>query len=352
MYKNILVTGGAGYIGSHVVLGLKKANFNPFVLDNLSRGHKKVVKSILKVPMIVGDIGDQDLVKNILSGNHEKLNGKKIDAVMHFAAFAYVGESINNPMMYFKNNVENSLNLINSIVNENFQRIKKGLLKIPIIFSSSCATYGVPKILPIKENTIQLPINPYGRSKLIIENVLSDYAKAYNLPSVIYRYFNAAGCDPDGLIGENHNPETHLIPRAFQAIEGFIDTLQIFGDDYETKDGSCIRDYIHVSDLADAHILGLSFLDRELNSDKRKKVICEAFNLGNGNGYSVKEVIKTIENITNKKVPSSIVKRRIGDPPILFASSTKAKEILGWIPRYFDLRSIIQHAWIWFKKNN
>ena len=351
MYKNILVTGGAGYIGSHITLGLQKANFNPIVLDNLSRGHKKVISSVLKVPIIVGDVGDQDLVKNILNGNHEKLDGNKIDAVMHFAAFAYVGESIKNPMMYFQNNVENSMNLINSIVNENSQRIKEGLLKIPIIFSSSCATYGIPKSLPIKENTIQLPINPYGRSKLIIENVLADYAKAYNLPSVIYRYFNAAGCDPNGLIGEDHNPETHLIPRAFQAIEGFIDTLQIFGDDYETKDGSCIRDYIHVSDLADAHILGLSFLDRQLNSFDRKQVICEAFNLGNGDGYSVKEVLKTIENITNKKVPSSVVKRRIGDPPILFASSKKAKEILGWTPKYNDLRSIIKHAWIWFKKN-
>ena len=350
MYNNILVTGGAGYIGSHVVLGLKEAELNPIVLDNLSRGNERVVNSILKVPMIVGDIGDKKLVKNILKGNHEKLNGLKIDAVMHFAAFTYVDESIKDPMMYFQNNVEKSLNLINNIVNENSHREKMGISKIPIIFSSSCATYGIPKDLPITENTMQSPIHPYGRSKLIIENVLLDYAKAYNLSSVIYRYFNAAGCDPNGLIGEDHDPETHLIPRAFQAITNKKDILQIFGDDYDTKDGSCVRDYIHVSDLAEAHILGLDFIYKK--SKSKNNIVCEAFNLGNGSGYSVKEVIKKVENISNKKVPTSLVKRRHGYPPILFASSKKAEKLLGWNPKYKDLNSIISHTWKWFQKKS
>ncbi len=267
---------------------------------------------------------------------------------MHFAAFAYVDESMKDPMMYFQNNVENSLNIINNIVNENYQKKKMGILRIPIIFSSSCATYGIPKNLPITENTIQLPINPYGRSKLIIENVLLDYAKAYRLSSVIYRYFNAAGCDPNGLIGEDHDPETHLIFRAFQAIRNKKDILQIFGDDYDTKDVSCVRDYIHVRDLAEAHKLGLYFLYKK--SQSSNNIVCEAFNLGNGYGYSVKEVIKTIENVSKKKVPTSLEKRKHGDPPILFASSEKAEKLLGWDPKYKDLYSIISNTWKWLKK--
>ena len=353
MYKNILVTGGAGYIGSHVVLELKKLNLQPIVLDNFSRGNEYTIDEVLKVRKIKGDIGDKDLVKKILNGTYDLLHGTYIDAVMHFAAYAYVGESMNNPKIYYENNVISSINLINTIIEENSLREKTGNLnKIPIIFSSSCATYGIPKNLPITENSSQFPINPYGISKLVIEKLLQDYSKAYFLPSIIFRYFNAAGADPEGLIGEAHDPETHLIPLAFQAVNGSLDKLNIFGDDYETKDGSCIRDYIHVCDLANAHILGLFYLNQSLKNKNKKEVICEAFNLGNGNGYSVKEVIKTIEDITKKKVPSSIEKRRFGDPPMLFASSKKAELILDWKPKYNTLKTIVEHAWVWFQKNN
>lgn len=352
MYKNILVTGGAGYIGSHVVLNLTKANLNPIVLDNLCRGNKEIVDLNLKVPLIIGDISDTELLKNILNGNHPKLEGKKIDAVMHFAAYAYVGESIEKPLIYFKNNVCKTIQLLDSIISENIQREICKKNKIPFIFSSTCATYGIPKKLPITEETEQVPINPYGKSKLMIENVLKDLAERYALPSVIYRYFNAAGADPKCLIGELHDPETHLIPRCFQAIEGYLDVLKIFGDDYDSRDGSCIRDFIHVNDIAEAHILGLNYIQNEILSRKNDKNICEAFNLGNGNGYSVKEVVKIVEEVTGRKVPVEFEKRRSGDPPILYSATKKAELYLGWKPRFPELNVIIKHAWNWFDKRN
>ena len=335
--KNILVTGGAGFIGSHTVKELVKQGYRPIVLDNLSYGHKYIIDQVLKVPFVKGDISDRNLIKKLFSDF-------SIDAVIHFAAYAYVGESCINPIKYYENNVIGTINLFNEIIE--FSKKEKKERPIPIVFSSTCATYGVPKEVPIKENTLQNPINPYGNSKLFIEKILEDYGNAYNLSSISFRYFNAAGASKDSSLGENHIPETHLIPLTFDATSKEKKPLIIFGSDYPTHDGTCIRDYIHVEDLADAHIMGLK---KVMNSSSK---LSEVYNLATGKGYSVLEIIKNVEKITNYKVNFSFGEKREGDPPILIADATKANKELGWKAKNLSIATIIQDAWRWYIKLN
>jgi len=320
--NTILVTGGAGYIGSHTCKALFKAGYNPVTFDNLIYGHREAVKwgKLLK--------GDLLNMKSILKAIHIY----RPIAVLHFAAFAYVGESVLNPSKYYKNNVIGSINLLEAM------RIT-GINKI--IFSSTCATYGIPDKIPITEDNIQIPINPYGKTKFTVEKMLNDYDTAYGIQNVSLRYFNAAGADPDCEIGENHNPETHLIPIALDAAVGRREKFVIFGNDYNTPDGTCIRDYIHVSDLADAHLLALRYLLDGASSDY--------FNLGTGMGYSVIDIINTIKRITGKSFVTVFDQRREGDPPSLLSASNKANEKLGWNPQYSDIDSIIKTAWNWHK---
>ncbi|MFA5404032.1 MAG: UDP-glucose 4-epimerase GalE [Ignavibacteria bacterium] len=317
----VLVTGGAGYIGSHTVRKLLEIGFDVVVLDNLSRGHFEAVPKNIHFEN-VDLLNEQDLVNAI----------KKypIDAVIHFAAFAYVGESVENPGLYYKNNVVGSFNLIKVI---NDLGIKK------FVFSSTCSIYGNPENIPISEKEPANPINPYARTKFMIENILSDYDSSYGLKYVALRYFNAAGDSDDGAIGESHNPEPHLIPLVLYTALEKRDSIKIYGDDYPTKDGTCIRDYIHVNDLADAHIKALNYLNKNEST---------VINLGTGNGYSVKEIVDVARKITGKKIKSEIVERRAGDPAILIADNKKAKEILGWIPEY-NLERILMTAWNWHK---
>ena len=324
----ILVTGGAGYIGSHTVLSLQKKGYNVIVLDNLVYGHAELIKDIPNVKLIIGDINDATTLEKVFK-NHN------IEAVIHFAAYAYVGESVTDPNKYYRNNVVGTLTLLETM-------LKAGITKI--VFSSTCATYGIPKILPIPESHPQVPINPYGMSKLMVEKILKDFDQAYGLKSVIFRYFNAAGADPHNQLGEDHHPETHLIPLVLLAALGQRDAVSIFGTDYPTPDGTCIRDYIHVSDLADAHILGLEYLLSENESN--------VFNLGNGQGFSIKDVIQTAKEITGKSIPIKFSDRRPGDPAILVGSSEKAKQILGWNPQYSSLYEMITHAWRWHQKRH
>ena len=341
---SILVTGGAGYIGSHTAKALKKDNLKPIVLDNLVYGHKYIVEEVLKIPLVFGQIGDKKLLEKLLSSNHELTKDDPIKGIIHFAAYTYVGESCLDPIKYYKNNFIESFNLFETVLNQN----KISGSNIPIVFSSTCATYGLPNAIPIEEISEQNPINPYGKSKLFIEQVLKDFANAYGLPSMIFRYFNAAGADPNGSLGEDHDPETHLIPLVIKGLleeDGFIN---IFGNDYSTKDGTCIRDYIHVCDLAKAHVLGLKKL---LKGKKEEKAYPYVYNLGNGKGYSIMDVIKAAENIVGKQLNTKFTKRREGDLPILVASAEKAKNELGWIPKYPDLEEIVQHAYNWHVKN-
>jgi len=321
---NILVTGGAGYIGSHVCKKLAQNGYNPIVIDNLTRGNKWAVKW---GPLEIGDILDSDFIERVM---------KKYApvSVMHFAALAYVGESVNYPNLYYNTNVTGTLNLLDAMIKFNISKI---------IFSSSCATFGIPKRIPIQENDEQNPINPYGFSKLIIEKLLEDYFKAHKISSVSLRYFNAIGADKDAEIGEVHNPETHLVPSAFNVAIGRMKSIDIYGNDYDTDDGYCIRDYIHVDDLAAAHILSLEYLDKG-NTGSYK------FNLGTGRGFSVMEVIKTIKKITNKKINFNIVSRRDGDPPELVAAVKGAHDFLKWRPQITDLSVQINDAWAWHKK--
>jgi UDP-glucose 4-epimerase len=319
----ILVTGGAGYIGSHAVLALQRRGYEVIILDNLVYGHRDIAEQVLKTELVVGDIGDRSLLDNLFAT-------RQIDAVMHFAAYAYVGESVTNPNKYYRNNVVGTLTLLEAMLAAGIQKF---------VFSSTCATYGIPNVMPIPEDHPQNPINPYGASKLMVERILSDFSSAYELKSVIFRYFNAAGADPSGLIGEDHNPETHLIPLVLLTALGKRESIKIFGTDYPTPDGTCIRDYIHVSDLADAHVLGLEYL---LQGGET-----EIFNLGNGNGFSVQEVIDTAKQVTGKNIPQEESPRRPGDPPILVGSSEKARKVLNWQPQYFYLNEIIAHAWQW-----
>ncbi|HAX75453.1 MAG TPA: UDP-glucose 4-epimerase GalE [Cyanobacteria bacterium UBA11372] len=324
----ILVTGGAGYIGSHAVKALQRAGYGVVVLDNLVYGHRDIVEEVLKVELVVGDTSDRPFLDRLFSTHH-------IDAVMHFSAYAYVGESVTDPAKYYRNNVIGTLTLLEAMMAASVKKF---------VFSSTCATYGVPNIVPIPEDHPQDPINPYGATKLMVERILADFDPAYDFKSVCFRYFNAAGADPDGLLGEDHNPETHLIPLVLMAALGKRDAISIFGTDYPTPDGTCIRDYIHVSDLADAHILGLEYLLGGGNST--------AFNLGNGLGFSVKEVIDAAREITGREIKVIECDRRPGDPPALVGSSDKARTILGWQPQYPDIKDILSHAWKWHQKRH
>ena len=324
----ILVTGGAGYIGSHTVYALKRNGYKVIVLDNLVYGHRDLVESVLKVELIEGDTSDRQLLDELFSS-------RNITAVMHFSAYAYVGESVKDPAKYYRNNVIGTLVLLEAMLAASVKQF---------VFSSTCATYGVPKTVPIPEDHPQNPINPYGESKLMVEKILSDFNNAYDLRSVRFRYFNAAGADPSGLLGEDHNPETHLIPLVLQTALGKRESISIFGTDYPTNDGTCVRDYIHVNDLADAHVLGLRYLLKGGDS--------AVFNLGNGNGFSVKEVIQTAEQVTGKNIKAIECDRRPGDPPALIGSSDKARQILGWEPKYPHIKDIIAHAWNWHQKRH
>jgi UDP-glucose 4-epimerase len=326
--QTILVTGGAGYIGSHAVLSLQQAGYEVVVLDNLVYGHRDIAEKALQVELVVGDIGDRALLDRLFSS-------RTIAAVMHFAAYAYVGESVENPAKYYRNNVAGTLTLLEAMV----------AASVPcIVFSSTCATYGVPETVPIPEDHPQNPINPYGATKLMVERILSDFDVAHGLRSVRFRYFNAAGADPSGRLGEDHSPETHLIPLVLQTALGKRDSISIFGTDYPTPDGTCIRDYIHVTDLAEAHVLGLKYLLEGGAS--------AVFNLGNGNGFSVKEVIETARSITGKPIAAVECDRRPGDPPMLVGSSDSARRVLGWTPQYADLAKIVTHAWAWHQQRH
>lgn len=319
----ILVTGGAGYIGSHVVKELLHQGHKPIVFDNLQTGHRKAAKNSL---FIEGDLSDQKKLTKAFQAN-------PIDAVMHFAADCLVGESVQNPIKYFNNNVKNGINLIEMI--EEF-KVKK------FIFSSSAAVYGEPKITPIPEDHPCIPTNPYGETKWIFEKLLQAFHDAGKLNYVSLRYFNAAGADPEGELGEDHSPETHLIPLVIKAAFDRI-SVPVFGTDYNTPDGTCIRDYIHVTDLAHAHILALRKLEQEQ--------ISGIYNLGNGNGYSVREVIETVKKVMGRKVAAADSPRRPGDPARLVASSEKIREELGWIPRFPDLETIVETAYQWHNKH-
>jgi len=321
---HVLVTGGAGYIGAHCCKELKKHGFEPVTLDNLIYGHREHVKW---GAFRQGDAGHIDHVRDCLTAY-------PIQAVIHFAAFAYVGESVSDPRKYYENNLKCTINLLAAMLDN---RVKA------MVFSSTCAVYGIPTSTPIDEKHGRSPINPYGRTKRMIEDILQDYDTAYGLKSICLRYFNAAGADPDAEIGEMHDPETHLIPLVLDAAAGKRAAIEIYGTDYPTPDGTCIRDYIHVTDLARAHVLGLQHLLNGGDSD--------VFNLGQGSGYSVKEVIERAAHISGRDIPIVVGKRRPGDPPVLVASNQKALGRLGWKPEYTDLDGIIRTAWNWHSKN-
>ncbi len=344
----VLVTGGAGYIGSHAVRALSQAGHQPLVLDNLVYGHADLVRDVLAVPMVEGQVGDRALLDPVLRGEHPvqagtPFEGQPIEAVMHFAAYAYVGESVSDPAKYYRNNLGDTLSLLEALI--------AAPTPIPIVFSSTCATYGPPQSVPMAEDHPQQPINPYGRTKLMVELLLRDFSRAYGLPSVIFRYFNAAGADPLGDLGEDHDPETHLIPRVLDVMSGREPYLQIFGDDYPTPDGTCIRDYIHVSDLADAHVLGLNRLS-QLRQDQALPPEPLIYNLGNGTGYSVQQVIEAAKAVTGRGLLAHVARRREGDPAQLVASAAKAREELGWVPRYPELTTILEHAWRWHQQRH
>ncbi|WP_089126575.1 UDP-glucose 4-epimerase GalE [Tolypothrix sp. NIES-4075] len=324
----ILVTGGAGYIGSHTVLALLQAGYEVVILDNLVYGHRDLVENVLKVELIEGDTGDRPLLDNLFST-------RNIAAVMHFSAYAYVGESVTDPAKYYRNNVVGTLTLLEAMLAASIKKF---------VFSSTCATYGVPEVVPIPEDHPQNPINPYGATKLMVERILSDFDTAYDFKSVRFRYFNAAGADPQGRLGEDHNPETHLIPLVLQTALGKREFISIFGTDYPTPDGTCIRDYIHVNDLADAHVLGLKYLLDGGDS--------EVFNLGNGNGFSVKEVIETAKLVTGREISVKECDRRPGDPPSLIGSGDKARKILNWQPQYSSMKDILVHSWQWHQQRH
>lgn len=328
MSKSVLVTGGAGYIGSHAVKALQVAGYDVLVLDNLVYGHREIVEEVLQAQLIKGDISDRALLDRLFESHH-------IDAVMHFAAYMFVGESVTNPAKYYRNNVAGTLTLLEAMV-------AAGVKKL--VFSSTCATYGPPQQIPLTEDHPQSPISPYGMTKLMVEKILADFDRAYGLKSVCFRYFNAAGADPAGKQGEDHNPETHLIPLVLLTALGKRDSISIFGTDYPTPDGTCVRDYIHVSDLAQAHVLGVKYLLEQGQSD--------AFNLGNGNGFSVKQVIEAAKQVTERDFKVELRDRRPGDPAVLVGSSDKARTKLGWQPQYAALEDMIAHAWQWHQQRH
>lgn len=327
----VLVVGGAGYIGSHMMKMLVKAGHDVVVLDNLSTGFRELVQY---GRFIVGDLADVHLLENLFQQ-------EKFDAVMHFAANSLVGESMTNPSKYYRNNMSNTLNLLDVMVRHKVDNF---------IFSSTAATFGEPEYSPIDEKHPQVPINPYGASKLMVERVLQDYASAYGLNSVCLRYFNACGADPEGELGECHDPETHLIPLILQAASGRRESITVFGRDYDTEDGTCIRDYIHIQDLCSAHALALELI---VSGQKSGAL---AYNLGNGQGFSVQQVIDVVQKVVVAEDGCSLVvetgERRIGDPSVLVADATLAKKVLNWEPEYVDLETIIRHAWAWEKQSN
>jgi UDP-glucose-4-epimerase GalE len=328
----ILVSGGAGYIGSHAARALRRSGYEVVIYDNLSTGFRRLAKGF---ELVEGDIADEARLRPVLA---------RVDAVMHFAAHAYVGESVENPRKYFRNNVVAALSLLNSAMDVGIRRF---------VFSSTCAVYGIPEQIPIAEETPREPVNPYGASKLFFENALEAYSRAYGLRSVSLRYFNAAGADESGEIGELHDPETHLIPLALAAPTENGSELQVYGSDYPTSDGTCVRDYIHVSDLADAHVLALQHLERASNEKNaaEKDGDALAVNLGTGRGHSVLEVIRAAENATGRPVRRTIGPRRPGDPPLLVADPAKAQSMLGWTAQR-NLGDIVSSAWRWVQKNS
>lgn len=330
----VLVVGGAGYIGSHMVKMLACAGHKVTVFDNLSRGHRDAVKA---GELVQGDLRVRDDLERLFGS-------RSFDLVMHFAALAYVDESVEQPLLYYENNVAGTVNLLETM-------IKSGVKKF--LFSSTCATYGEPQEVPITEGHPQVPINPYGCSKSMVEQILRDCAQAHGLESVALRYFNAAGCDPQGQLGEKHDPETHLIPlvlrealRIMRGGDPAATMLQVYGKIFDTPDGTCIRDYVHVNDLCTAHLLAAERLIKGLI------VGDEAYNLGNGRGFSVLEVIDTCRRITGIEIPYKTVGRRPGDPAFLVGCADKAHKFLGWQPEFFDLGDIIQTAWNWVRQQN
>jgi UDP-glucose-4-epimerase GalE len=321
---SVLIAGGAGYIGSHAAKLVAQAGLEPVVLDNFVYGHKWAAKW---GPLVEGDIGDRPLLDRVLKEH-------RVTSVIHFAAYAYVGESVTNPRKYFHNNLVNTISLLDAMVDQGVR---------DIVFSSTCATYGEPAKVPISEEQPQNPVNPYGESKLAVEKILGWYQRAYDMRFAALRYFNAAGADPDGEIGEDHDPETHLIPLAIEAALGRGKELQIFGTDYPTPDGTPVRDYIHVTDLAEAHILALAHLQKGTKELK--------LNLGTGQGHSVRQVVTAVEKVSGKKVPAREVGRRAGDPPFLVADARKAGQVLAWHPKYAALETIVEHALRWHEKH-
>lgn len=319
----LLVVGGAGYIGSHMVKMLLEHRHEVFTLDNLSTGHREAV---LGGEFIEGDLADKALLDKLLAG-------QRFDGVMHFAAFIQVGESVQDPAKYYKNNVVNTLNLLDAMVAHGVNHF---------IFSSSAAIFGEPHYVPVNESHPKNPINPYGLTKWMVEQILSDYDHAYGLKHACLRYFNAAGADPSGLLGVRHEPITHLIPLVLQAASGRRAHIEVFGRDYDTPDGTCVRDYIHIVDLCQAHLLALGKLCRGAES--------AVYNLGNGNGFSVQQVIETVKEVTGRPVKAVDTPRRAGDPARLVADSKRARELLSWSPEYADLKIIVEHAWAWEQK--
>ncbi len=325
MNKSILVTGGAGYIGSHTVRILLKEGYKVTVLDNLVNGHKESLPP--EVEFIDLDLGEREVLTKFIEHNN-------FDAVIHFAAFIEAGESMKYPEKFFENNCVNGTNLLNAMISAGIKNI---------VFSSTAAVYGNPISVPIKEDHPLNPLNHYGRTKLIFENILKMYEQTHGLKYTSLRYFNAAGADPDGKIGEDHDPETHLIPLILKTALGKRKNISVFGTDYNTKDGTCVRDYIHVNDLAKAHVLALKNL---FESDKS-----DIFNLGNGKGFTVKEVIESAEKVVGHPIPKEYAPRREGDPEVLIADSEKIKSKLGWNPGFTSMEQIIETAWKWHKNN-
>lgn len=323
--RAVLVTGGAGYIGSHTCKALARAGYIPITYDSLEHGHRWAVRW---GPLVVGDLADSDLLRRTLIEHG-------ISAVMHFAGYCYVGESMSAPGKYFHNNASNTLLLLEAMRAANV---------LSIIFSSSCATYGVPVRLPIGEDNPQQPTSPYGESKLVVEKMLRWWEAAHGVRWIALRYFNAAGADLDGDIGEDHQPETHLIPLAIQAAMGNGRSLEVYGGDYPTRDGTAVRDYIHVADLADAHVSALRTLEAGGPST--------AVNLGTGSGYSVREVIAMVETVSGRHLPQRLVPRRLGDPAELVADARRAAELLQWAPRHSSLRRIVESAWRWHSEGH
>ena len=321
--QSILVTGGAGYVGAHSCKALRSAGYLPVVVDNLSTGHENFVRW---GPLVRADIRDADALAQTFSAHN-------VSAVLHFAASAYVGEFVVDPQKYYENNVVGTLSLLRAMIEAGCSRI---------VFSSSCAVYGEPVEVPIRESTPKEPVNPYGASKAMVERILDDYARAYDVAAVALRYFNACGADPEGEIGELRDPETHLIPRAMMALQGHVTDFAVFGTDYATPDGTAIRDYVHVSDLADGHVASVR---RLLEGGQGG-----AYNLGTGRGYSVKQVLDVIAAETGEKLTVEAGGRRPGDPPILVADASLAKRELGFIPRLSDLKTVVASAWAWHSR--